>query len=103
VGTDTDVRYGEGKCPDCGYEGLLPAVFEHMKTCSKRDANPSDTDALPTREWIMERWDSWRKMIADGFKGTSPRDSFESILDAYDEHIATLTAERTRIRHRHPE
>jgi len=40
--------------------------------CAKRNLN---------REQIMQRWDAWRKYIADGGKGSWPRDEFESILD----------------------
>lgn len=36
---------------------------------------------------IMEKWDYWRKQIADGNKSSSPRDWFESVLDNRDEQI----------------
>ena len=40
------------------------------------------------REKIMQQWDSWRRYIAAGGKGSWPRDAFESLLDEYDEEIA---------------
>jgi hypothetical protein len=40
---------------------------------------------MKTREKIMKEWDYWRKQIANGHKGSAPRDWFESILDSYDE------------------
>lgn len=33
----------------------------------------------------MERWDAWRRYIADGGGGSLPRDAFESMLDWIDE------------------
>jgi len=50
-------------------------------------------DTLPDRETIMQRWDKWRKRIAEGCKASWPRDEFEMLLDAYDEEIARLKAE----------
>lgn len=38
-----------------------------------------------TREGIMLEWDKWRKYIANGGKGSCPRDAFESLLDYFDE------------------
>ena len=37
------------------------------------------------REKIMNEWGYWRNEIANGHKGSAPRDWFESILDYYDE------------------
>lgn len=39
------------------------------------------------REKIMQQWDYWRGRIATGDWSSSPRDWFESVLDAYDEII----------------
>ena len=39
------------------------------------------------RKLIMEQWDEWRWQIADGHRGSAPRDWFESILDYYEEKI----------------
>ena len=39
----------------------------------------TDTD----REKIMKQWDYWRDQIATGFKGSAPRDWFESVLDCH--------------------
>lgn len=40
------------------------------------------------RESIMKRWDKWREYIAEGGKGSWPRDEFEALLDylAVDKH-----------------
>jgi hypothetical protein len=48
---------------------------------------------IDKREAIMQRWDKWRKRIAEGCKASWPRDEFEMLLDAYDEEIARLKAE----------
>ena len=32
-------------------------------------------------EKIMKQWDYWREQIADGHKGSAPRDWFESVID----------------------
>jgi hypothetical protein len=37
------------------------------------------------REEILKQWDYWRREIANGNKGSAPRDWFESILDYYEE------------------
>jgi len=34
-----------------------------------------------TREGIMKEWDKWRHYIANGGRGSWPRDAFESLLD----------------------
>lgn len=39
------------------------------------------------REHIMQQWDSWRKYIAGGGKGSWPRDAFESLLDYFEEQL----------------
>lgn len=39
------------------------------------------------RESIMKQWDYWRSEIANGHKGTAPRDWFESILDYFDDNM----------------
>ena len=31
----------------------------------------------------MSRWDAWRKYIAEGGKGSWPRDEFEMLLDYF--------------------
>ena len=43
------------------------------------------------RKLLMEDWDYWRKIIANGDPGSYPRDWFESVLDSYDEEIIELT------------
>lgn len=43
-------------------------------------------------EGIMKQWDFWRKSIAEGDKGSAPRDWFESILD-YRFTVSTPAAE----------
>jgi len=35
------------------------------------------------REHLMSRWDAWRKYIAEGGKGSWPRDEFEMLLDYF--------------------
>jgi hypothetical protein len=32
-------------------------------------------------EYVMEEWDYWRKQIADGDKGSAPRDWFEELAE----------------------
>ena len=44
-----------------------------------------ETMNLTDRKSIMKQWDAWRKYIANGGKGSWPRDAFESLLDAVDE------------------
>ena len=39
------------------------------------------------RKSIMNEWDKWRVYIANGGKGSWPRDAFESLLDHFDEVI----------------
>jgi hypothetical protein len=39
------------------------------------------------RKQIMKQWGYWRSEIANGHKGSAPRDWFESILDHYEETI----------------
>ena len=48
----------------------------------------------PDRKEIMELWGKWRAYIADGGKGSWPRDSFESVLDNYDEYIEHLESKQ---------
>jgi hypothetical protein len=40
-----------------------------------------------TEEEIMKQWDYWRGEIANGHKGSAPRDWFESILDHYEDKL----------------
>ena len=40
-----------------------------------------------THEEIMQKWDQWRAMIADGFGGSLPRDEFERLLDLIKEAV----------------
>ena len=47
---------------------------------------------MSDREQIMGRWDTIRKLIADGNTSSYPSDIFESIIDAKDERIAELEA-----------
>uniref|UniRef100_A0A6M3LHW4 Uncharacterized protein n=1 Tax=viral metagenome TaxID=1070528 RepID=A0A6M3LHW4_9ZZZZ len=35
------------------------------------------------REHLMSRWDAWRQYIAEGGKGSWPRDEFEMLLDYF--------------------
>lgn len=62
--------------------------------------------AAADREEIMRQWDHYRKRIAEGSTGSLPRDWFESILDAKDEHIDELKKALTWIlsdkKMRHP-
>lgn len=39
------------------------------------------------RKQIMQEWDSWRKYIAGGGKGSWPRDAFEALLDEFEEQL----------------
>ena len=41
----------------------------------------------------MKQWDYWRAEIANGHKGTAPRDWFESVLDLYEEEIESAALE----------
>lgn len=42
---------------------------------------------LEEHESIMRQWDSWRKHIAEGGKGSWPRDCFEALIDSLGESI----------------
>jgi hypothetical protein len=46
-------------------------------------------DKMTPKDWDrdvwMERWDLWRKYIAEGGGGSWPRDAFESLLDYFEE------------------
>jgi len=42
------------------------------------------------RETAMQHWDTWREYIANGGKGSMPRDGFESYLDRIAELEAAL-------------
>ena len=35
------------------------------------------------RTHLMSRWDAWRQYIAEGGKGSWPRDEFEMLLDYF--------------------
>ena len=39
------------------------------------------------REVIMKQWDEWREYIANGGKGSWPRDAFEALLDSFEEQL----------------
>ncbi len=54
--------------------------------------------SVPDREVTMKRWDYWRREIAEGNDGSSPRDWLESELDARDEIITAQKAELERLR-----
>jgi len=40
-------------------------------------------EGIMNREHLMSRWDAWRKYIAEGGKGSWPRDEFEMLLDYF--------------------
>lgn len=39
------------------------------------------------RERIMERWDAWRKYIAEGGEASWPRDDFEALIDSFEDKL----------------
>ena len=51
------------------------------------------------REQILNRWEAWRKHIAEGGKGSCPRDEFEAVLDELEENYRyiRITMEHARI------
>lgn len=46
-----------------------------------KKARAEKDDAVAWGGGVMKQWDSWRKYIADGGKGSWPRDAFESLID----------------------
>lgn len=52
------------------------------------DPNPiigsAQTIIINKAKW-MQRWDDWRRYIAEGGKGSWPRDAFESLLDLFED------------------
>jgi len=40
------------------------------------------------RKHLMADWDFWRKRIANGDRGSGPRDWFESVLDSCEERAS---------------
>ena len=53
-----------------------------------RTLNSVPVSSALDREDVMKHWDRWRKYIAEGGKGSWPRDAFESLLDYYDEKLS---------------
>jgi hypothetical protein len=58
------------------------------------------SDPVHVEEFYMKRWDMIRKYIADGGRGSYPRDCFESFIDAWAQdaseaadRLAALSAE----------
>ena len=49
------------------------------------------------REKAMQHWDMWREYIANGGKGSMPRDGFESYLDRIEELKSALEKVKTAI------
>lgn len=69
--------------------------------------NSSDTDIeqalrnpLLDDERIMSAWDSWRSYIADGWRGSWPRDQFEMLLSSLDGEREEAADEIARLRRR---
>ena len=46
-------------------------------------------NSFDSREAIMEQWDKWVKYYCSGGRGSWPRDAFESLLDYFDNRIAS--------------
>jgi hypothetical protein len=49
-------------------------------------------------ERIMSAWDSWRSYIADGGRGSWPRDQFEMLLSSVDGEREDAADEIARLR-----
>lgn len=54
-------------------------IVERLRTTVK--------DMLAWNGPAMTAWDTWRSAIADGEKGSWPRDAYESHLDSYAEQL----------------
>ena len=67
--------------------GFCSAHQHHEPGCKQCEADTT-TPERPTKidpeEW-MRYWDGWRRYIAEGGKGSWPRDAFESLLEYIEE------------------
>jgi len=76
--------------------GMLTLKFnEFAKKVEKEEKQASrpDTEQAPNRmkmdrESVMKRWDSWSQYYREGGRASWPRDSFESLLDYFENEIA---------------
>ena len=64
--------------------GVITEI-QPLYAAPSREGHAAGIPDVGSREFWMERWDEWRAYISSGGKGSMPRDSFESLLDAVEE------------------
>jgi len=65
--------------------GFCSAHRHHEPGCRQCEADaPERPTKINPEEW-MRYWDGWRRYIAEGGKGSWPRDAFESLLEYIEE------------------
>jgi len=62
-----------------------------------RKAKKTELVDFSTYEGIMKEWDRWREYIAEGGRGSWPREAFESLLEYFDEELTRLRVENKRL------